>query len=174
MSEQSRAIDACAWIFREQTVVGAGKTGENQASGVRARAAEGRGACAKDALPARQITGRSAALPATPCRQTRAREVRSGLAVSRGGRDAGPPVRRGSSKRLCGGRTACGWAVGRERVTQRRRWGRRLTAGYEESGRRRQIRGAASANTGITRTQRAEPTRVHDRSTSDAAREALS
>ena len=118
----------------------------------------------------RRSTGRSApASPATPCQQPGARGrgaelARGGSWSPRSGR-AGPPGRRGSSERLCGGRTACGRAVGRERVAQPRVCGPvALRVAY------RAVRGRYVAQRvrihAIIRTHRAEPTRVHDRSTS--------
>ena len=118
----------------------------------------------------RRSTGRSApASPASPCQQPGARGrgaelARGGSWSPRSGR-AGPPGRRGSSERLCGGRTACGRAVGRERVAQPRVCGPvALREAY------RAVRGRYVAQRvrihAIIRTHRAEPTRVHDRSTS--------
>ena len=129
-----------------------------------------RGACEAGALPVRRSTGRSApASPATPCQQPGARGrgaelARGGSWSPRSGR-AGPPGRRGSSKRLCGGRTASGRAVGRERVAQPRVCGPvALRVAY------RAVRGRYVAQRvrihAIICTHRAEPTRVHDRSTS--------
>ena len=118
----------------------------------------------------RRSTGRSApASLATPCQQPGARGrgaelARGGSWSPRSGR-AGPPGRRGSSERLCGGRTACGRAVGRERVAQPRVCGPvALREAY------RAVRGRYVAQRvrihAIICTHRAEPTRVHDRSTS--------